>query len=116
MICRSGEQIQIFQIYSFTKFNSLLANAFIFYPLKTSESLWFSGVFRGHKNGNIDQKWVKEVDRNNFNLLMIVNSVHVFNSLCLSLPPRLSLISSKNSTYCEKARLLTRSKYYVMLF
>ena len=26
-------------------------------PLKTPENLWFSRVFRGHKNGNISQKW-----------------------------------------------------------
>ena len=65
MICLSGEQIQISQIYPFTKFNSFLADISIFYPLKISLSL--------------------------------------------------SLFSSRNSTYCEKARLLTHSKYYVIL-
>ena len=55
-------------------------------------------------------KLVNEVDKNYFNLLKIVNSVHVFNSLSVSI-----LFSSRNKTYCEKARLLTGSKYYVIL-
>ena len=36
-----------------------LAKIPIWYPLKTSGNLWFSVVFRAHKNGNIGQKWVK---------------------------------------------------------
>ena len=36
--------------------------------------------FQEVQNGNIDHKWVKEVDRNNSNLPMIVNSIHVFKS------------------------------------
>ena len=75
MICLSGDQTQISQIYSCSKFNSFLAYVSIFFPLKLSEILWFSGVFRGYKSGNIYQKWVKKVNRNNFNLLMIVNIV-----------------------------------------
>ena len=33
-----------------------LAKIPIWYPLKTSENLWFSVVFRAHKNRNIGQK------------------------------------------------------------
>ena len=53
MICLSEEQIQMFQIYSLTKFNSCLADVFIFYPLKISESLWSSGLSGGTKMGTL---------------------------------------------------------------
>ena len=33
--------------------NPSLANVPILYPLKTSENLWFSGVFRGYKIGTL---------------------------------------------------------------
>ena len=33
--------------------NPFLANVPILYPLKTSETLWFSGVFRGYKMGTL---------------------------------------------------------------
>ena len=54
------------EIYKFEKnllgrltltFNPFQANVPFLYPLKTSENLWFSDVFRGCK-GNIDLKWV----------------------------------------------------------
>ena len=55
-------------------------------------------------------KLVNEVDKNYFDLLKIVNSVHVSNSLSVSI-----LFSSRNKTFREKAWLLTDSKYYVIL-
>ena len=55
-------------------------------------------------------KLVNEVDKNYFDLLKIVNSVHVSNSLSVSI-----LFSSRNKTIREKAWLLTDSKYYVIL-
>ena len=60
---------------SWAKFNSFLSDVSIFYPLKISENLWSSGVFREYKNENISQIWVEEVDRNNSNLLMLVNGI-----------------------------------------
>ena len=64
--------------------------------------------FQEVQNGDIDHKCVKEVDRNNSNLPMIVNSIHVFKSLSLSLSLS-PLSSSRNRTYCKKARLLTQN-------
>ena len=55
-------------------------------------------------------KLVNEVDKNYFDLLKIVNSVHVSNSLSVSI-----LFSSRNKTFREKTWLLTDSKYYVIL-
>ena len=53
---------------------------FLFYtPWKHQKTFGFL-VFSGGKKWNIGQKLVKEVDRNNSNLPMIVNSVHIFNS------------------------------------
>ena len=37
------------QTYVLILFNPFLANVPILYPLKTPESIWFSGIFRGHK-------------------------------------------------------------------
>ena len=34
-------------------FNSFLANVLTLYPLKTTEKLWFPGVFRGYKMGRL---------------------------------------------------------------
>ena len=114
-----GEQIQIPQIHSCTNFNSFLADVSIFYPLKISESLWFFGVFRGYKNGNIGQKWVKEIDGNNFNLLMIANRVHVFNtfsvsfsllSLTLSYSP-VGIVLIAKSSVIDSLKILWYSRY-----
>ena len=41
--------------------NTFLANVLILYPLNTPENLWFSIVFRGVFNENMDQEWVKLV-------------------------------------------------------
>ena len=67
---------------------------FHFLSPENIRKLMFFGVFRGYKNGSIGQKWVKEIDRNNYNLLMIVNSVHVFNFLSDS-PVEIELIGKK---------------------
>ena len=42
--------------YSF--FNPFHASDLVWYPLKTSENLWFSNVFRGHQEIS-GMKWVK---------------------------------------------------------
>ena len=40
-------------LFTITKkiLNPLLPDVLFLYPLKTSENLWFSDVFRGYKNG-----------------------------------------------------------------
>ena len=60
-----------------------------------------------HENGNISQKWFKELDRNNSNLLSLSLS------LSLSLPLSYSLLEIV--LIAKKTRLLTHSKYYVTL-
>ena len=92
-----------------------LANVSIFYPVKISKNLWFSCVFRVYKNGNIGQKWVKEVYRNNSNLPTIVNSVHVFNSLFLILQQKQDLFRKSSVIDSRKISCYLRySRYYLI--
>ena len=71
--------------------------------------------FQEVQNGDIDHKCVKEVDRNNSNLPMIVNSIHVFKSLSLSLslslPP---LILQQKQNLLQKSSVIDL-EYHVIL-
>ena len=51
MKVRQGTYLDFADISSYP--NLFLANVPILYPLKTSENLWFSGVFRGCQMGTL---------------------------------------------------------------
>ena len=40
-------------------FNQLQTNAPFSYPLKTSEDLWFSDIFRGFKKATLVSNWLR---------------------------------------------------------
>ena len=50
-------------------FNPSLAIALIVYPLKTSESFWFSAVFKGYKMGILIRNGLMILIKSNENLL-----------------------------------------------
>ena len=83
MICLSGGQIQIPQIYlNFHQFKFVS----FFYLLKISEHLWVFLCFQGIQEWKCWLEMVKEVYRNNSNLPIIVSSVNVFNTSSVLFP------------------------------
>ena len=57
MISRIDEPGIFFEKNSYV--NTFLSNVPFSHPLKPSENLWFSDVFRGYKMGTLGKKWVQ---------------------------------------------------------
>ena len=45
---------------SYNYFNPFHTNSPFLYPVKTSESLWISDIFRGYKNGTLEWNGLKK--------------------------------------------------------
>ena len=63
------------QITRMLPLNPFQANAPILYPLKTSENLWFSGVFRGYKMGTLARNGLITE-----NVLVILNELAIMSN------------------------------------